>query len=243
MTVITRGVGRRGRVRVPGGPILVLVVTGLVGFLFIGQLRGTQHFRQRLEAQSEGDLTRILSNLTSQADALSAETTSLRLQIAGLEVNSRTTAQAEQSAREQLQALEVLAGTVAVTGPGLILDIDDPRASVGYDALLDVIQELRDAGAEALAVNGRRVGVASALAEQDGGIALDGADLAAPYRVAAIGSPETLESGLKIPGGAIDALGALKGVSTSTKRSPKVDIPALEKAPAFKVARPVTSPG
>ena len=230
--------------RLPAGaawPALVVLATALVGFLVVSQVRGSERFRQRLEAENEEDLTRILASLTGQADALGAEVGDLRLQLANLEASSHSDVAAAQSTREQLQALQVLSGTTAVTGPGVVLEVDDPGNVVAYDALIDVVQELRDAGAEAIAVNGRRVGVASALSEQDGGVALDGADLAPPYRVNAIGQPDTLESGLKIPGGALDALDALKGVRATVVRAPKLDLPALEKAPALRAAHPVSS--
>ena len=61
----------------------------------------------------------------------------------------------------------MLAGTVPVTGPGLVVTVEDPNGSVTYDTLIDIVQELRDAGAEAVAVNDIRIGVATAFAERD----------------------------------------------------------------------------
>ncbi|HEX2038468.1 MAG TPA: DUF881 domain-containing protein [Acidimicrobiales bacterium] len=230
-----------GRRTVMGGPVLVLLVAALIGFLLVSRLRGEERFTQRLEAESEEDLARILAGLTAEADALREEVSGLRVQLAELEAGSRSDEAASQSAEQQLQALEVLAGTVPVTGPGVMVRVLDPERSVTYDSLIDVVQELRDAGAEAVAVNNRRVGANSAFGEDDRVVTLDGSPLAAPYHVAAIGQPATLEGGLEIPGGALDTLGALKGVEVSVQRMPKVDIPALAKAPAFRVARPVGS--
>lgn len=69
-----------------------------------------------------------------------------------------------------------------------------------YEQFVDVVQELRDAGAEAVAVNGLRVGARSSFATEDDRVLLDGRPLKEPYRIEAIGSPETLEGGLEIPG-------------------------------------------
>jgi uncharacterized protein YlxW (UPF0749 family) len=112
---------------------------------------------------------------------------------------------------------------------------------VGFDTLIDIVQELRDAGAEAVAVNDQRVGAASSFGERDGRVALDGTTLVAPYRVAAIGPTSTLDGGLKIPGGALDTLTALRGVVPSVEESDSLLIPALARAPVFRVAKPVTS--
>ena len=230
-----------GARRVLGGRAVVVLVTAVVGFLLVGQLRGTERFRTRLSAEDEGDLTRILASLTTEADALRTEISDLRLRLQTLEASTQRDDTATKAAEEQLRNLEVLAGTVPVTGPGLVLSVTDPDGSVSFDTILDIIQELRDAGAEAIGVNGHRVGVASALSERDGRPVLDGVVLEAPYDVHAIGQATTLEGGLKIPGGAVDALTALRGVSVEIERRAQVDIAALVRPPTFSAARPVGS--
>ena len=227
--------------RVIGGRTVVLLVTAIVGFLLVGQLRGTERFRQRLSAESEGDLTRILASLTTEADALRTEISDLRLRLQTLEASTQRDDTATKAAEQQLRNLEVLAGTVPVTGPGLVLLVDDPDGSVAFDNLLDIIQELRDAGAEAIGINGHRVGASSALSDRDGRPVLDGSTLRAPFRIQAIGQATTLEGGLKIPGGAVDSLTALRGVSVDIQRSAQVEIPALTRPPTFSAARPVGS--
>ncbi len=223
------------------GPLFVLVVTGLVGFLVVSQIRGTQRFSERLATENEGDLARILSGLNAEADALRDEIGALKLQLVDLENSTRTNEAAAESAEDQLHSLEVLAGTVPVSGPGISLTVDDPGGNVRYDSLIDIVQELRDAGAEAISVNGRRVGVASAFAEKDGRVTLDGEVLSTNYQVLAVGQAATLEGGLKIPGGILDTLTAVRDVRVDLQRSQRLDLPALAKAPSFRVARPVSS--
>ena len=135
----------------------------------------------------------------------------------------------------------MLAGTVPVTGPGVTLTIADPSGSITYDVMIDVVQELRDAGAEAVAVNQHRIGVASAFGERDGRITVQDRTLEAPYIVQAIGQPATLDGGLKIPGGAQDAMTALRNVKVEVVRQARVDIPALLEPPDLSQARPVGS--
>jgi uncharacterized protein YlxW (UPF0749 family) len=100
------------------------------------------------------------------------------------------------------------------------------------------VQELRDAGAEAIAVNGRRVGGTTAFSARGGAVTVDGQEVAQPYEVLAIGDPATLEVGLRIPGGAVDTLDALKGTKITVERRSEVGVPALERPPTFKSARP-----
>ena len=234
------GTGPRRRADVAGRAMMV-AATAAVGFLLVSQLGTSERFSQRLEAESEEDLARILASLTDEADALRDEISDLKLQLVNLRNSATQEGAADRAAAAQLEALAVLAGTVPVTGPGLTLVIEDSDGAVRYDTLLDALQELRDAGAEALAINDVRVGAASSLSEREGRVLLDGSPLAAPYRVTAIGQATTLEGGLKIPGGVLDTLDALRGVRAEVQRSARLDVPPLAKAPAFRVARPVGS--
>lgn len=241
MTAPVAAQGRWGIRSISTGPLLIVCVGALVGFLLMGQLRGSERFRQRLEAESEADLTRILAALTTEADALRDEIGNLKLQLLRLETSTARDDAAVEAAETQLRSLQVLAGTVPVTGPGISVVITDPDDAVGYDTLVDVVQELRDAGAEAIGVNGRRVGVTSAFASREGRVLLDGSVIRPPYRVEAIGQAATLEGGLKIPGGGIDTLESLRGVAVVVERTSPLEIPALRSPPSFRVARPVTS--
>lgn len=234
---IPAGAARTSAQRI-GSILMVLVVTGLVGFLVVGQLRGSEAFRQRLEAENEGDLTRILAGLTTEADALRDEISDLKLQLVELQNSQAADTAAIASTESQLRALKVLAGTVPVSGPGLTVRIDDPEGSILYDTMIDIVEELRDAGAEALAINGRRIGAGTAFGEKDAHVTVDGISISAPYTVAAIGPAATLEGGLKIPGGVMDVLSSLRGVAVDLQRVAKVDVPAVANPPKFRTGRP-----
>lgn len=226
-----------------GAPVLLALAAGLVGFLLVGQLQGERPDAPALEAESEGDLARILADLNAEANALQNEIAELKVQLGDLRRFSRDETVAAEAAAEQLRSLQVLAGTTPVTGPGVVLTISDPNGLLTYDTMIDVVQELRDAGAEAVAVNGVRIGVATAFAERDGKVVVDGQPLVAPYRVTAIGQPATLEGGLKIPGGAVDAVSTVKGVRVTVEKQARVDLPALTRVPEFDVAEPVAPKG
>ena len=90
------------------------------------------------------------------------------------------------------------AGLVAMTGPGLVIQLTDssaavPQGSDGRDYLvsgqdvLAVVEELWLAGAEGVAVNGERVTAATAIIDIGGSVLVNSAYLAPPYQVSAIG--------------------------------------------------------
>src|SRR5262249_13290093 len=115
--------------------------------------------------------------------------------------------EARKQTAEKERQLGVLAGTVAAQGPGITLSIDDTKGTVEADMLLDTIQELRAAGAEAMQINDVRIVVNSYVTDvRGGGIRVDGHKIGKPYRFKVIGKPEDLEPALNIPGGVVQTL-------------------------------------
>jgi uncharacterized protein YlxW (UPF0749 family) len=218
---------------------LMALSVGLFGFLLTAQLRAHRGVTEQLEAESEQDLTRIFASLNEESAALRDELSELRLELAALQSSAERDQLAREAAERELEELEILAGVVPARGPGVVVRIADPKGDFEFEGLLDLVQELRDAGAEAIAVNGRRVGAATAFSTRRGTVTVDGREIREPFEVVAIGDPATLEVGLKIPGGAVDTLDALDGTQVTVERRSEVQVPALEQGPGFKVANPV----
>jgi uncharacterized protein YlxW (UPF0749 family) len=131
-------------------------------------------------------------------------------------------------AKRRLAALQVLAGTTPVTGPGVTLTIADPQGVIDSTVLLDAVQELRDAGAEAIQVGATRVVVDTWFGDSDKGLVVDGQPIPAPIRILAIGDPDTMAAALSIPGGLADSVrtrGADFDASTAQALSISVTVP------------------
>jgi uncharacterized protein YlxW (UPF0749 family) len=228
------------RLRSAPARVLVAIVAGAIGFLLMSQLSSRSGLKQQLEAESQEDLTRIFSRLNEESAALHDEVTQLEVQLQALSTSAQRNEVAQQSASRQVQDLEILSGTVGAHGPGILIKVTDPTQVFTLDLFIDLIQELRDAGAEALSVNDRRVGMATYFGEtKSGALTVDGAAVTSPIRVVAIGDPATLDGGLRIPGGAADEISALDRVELSVVRQNDVTVPALARVPVFKTAHPV----
>lgn len=244
----TPATGQHQAIRVVGGvtkprrwTVVAMIVAALVAFFAVGQFRGEDDFREQLQTESEGDLTRILASLSSESTALQEELAALKIDLNNVQNSTQQEGAAAQEANDQLAALQVLAGTVPVTGAGLEMVIADPSSQVTFDALVDAVQELRDAGAEALTINGRRIGATSSFGQRGNDVTLDGVVLPRPFSLTAIGPAATMEGGLNIPGGSIDTLRARNGVQVSVNKVGNLEMPALENPPKFEQARPVGS--
>ncbi len=109
--------------------------------------------------------------------------------------------------------LGILAGTLPAEGEGITLQITDPQAAVDAAQLLDTVQELRDAGAEAIQIGSVRVVASTSFVDVDttingaeAGVVVDGTTLRPPFTFTAIGQPDTLDTALDIPGGVLETL-------------------------------------
>lgn len=211
----------------------IALVAVVVGFLVAVQAAGSgDRPLSRLAEERPEDLTRILADLNAEADELAREVAALRVRLARYQGSARSEEVAVRDARKALADLQVLAGTVAVEGPGVAIRIEDRGGGVGWEALLDLIQEVRDAGGEAVAVNGRRVVASTWLGPADDGAVLDGARIDPPYEVEAIGPPDVIAGALDIPGGPLSVLSALPGVSVEVRTVDGLELPPAEPVPA-----------
>ncbi|MGR8011749.1 DUF881 domain-containing protein [Streptomyces hypolithicus] len=182
-----------------------------------------------LRGARQEDLVRILDELDDRTQRLEDEKQKLDDQKTELENSSDQAEEARKQTLEKERQLGVLAGTVAAQGPGITLTIADSQSLVEADMLLDAIQELRAAGAEAIQINDVRVVADSYFSEGDGGIEVDGGKISAPYRFEVIGNPQDLEPALNIPGGVVQTLEEEQAVTT-VARSEKIVVDALRPA-------------
>lgn len=182
---------------------MALLLFGL-GFGLAVQVSTTQE--DALSAARTSDLVRILDDLGAQRERLASEETRLEATIAELESGVDQAQAARAATKERLQDLRILAGVVPVAGPGVTLTVIDPDGVLEAGDFLDAIQELRDAGAEAISVDGERVIATTAIVDTPGGVQVGDATITSPIEIKAIGDPDTLAAGLSFPGGVLESV-------------------------------------
>ena len=233
------------RPRVRRVDVAVAVLLGVLGFALAVQVRSNQGDGLLASARQE-DLVQILDELSNRSDRLRQEVQSLTATRQRLSSGSGADEVALAEARSRTALLGVLAGTVTASGPGVLVRVSDPKTQVSASLLLDALEELRDAGAEAMQLEGTgvtgrvvpvRIVAASFLVDTRGGIAVDGIELSAPYRFVVVGDPGTLAGALAIPGGVEDAV-RQQGGATAVTRGDLVTVSALRVLVAPRYARP-----
>jgi uncharacterized protein YlxW (UPF0749 family) len=217
-----------------------LVVAVLLFTLGLGlaiQVRSTNDQGQLRGARQE-DLVRILDELDSRQQRLQQEKHQLEQSLAQLQTSSNQAREALEQTRRKEAELGVLAGTVKATGPGITLVVKDPTGQVKADMLLDTLQELRAAGAEAIQINNVRVVADTYFTDpSSGGVEIDGTRVSQPYVFTVIGNPQDLQPALNIPGGVVQTLEKEQATATITE-SAKLTVDALIKMKAPQYARP-----
>lgn len=221
--------------RLTRAQLIVALLLFILGLGLAIQVRSTSDSSALRGARQE-DLVRILDELDNRSQRLTDEQRRLEGQKTELANSSDQAEEARKQTVEKEQQLGVLAGTVAAQGPGINLTIDDPTHSVEADKLLDTIQELRAAGAEAIQVNDVRVVADSYLSDVRGGVEVDGKRVMQPFRFKVIGKPEDLEPALNIPGGVVQTL-EKEQAKVSVTRERKIIVNALREAKRPDYAR------
>lgn len=187
------------------GRLTVSAVLLLLGFLVVVQLR-SQAADPGLAAMSTQDLTVLVANLTTRNNTL-------RDEIATLERQRDATAAAVErgdtsvdQVRADLTRIQGWSGVLAVTGAGIRVDLG---GSLPGDAIGELINELRNAGAEGIAIDDVRVVPNVVVTGAAGDLTVLGVRLADPLTITAVGQPEALSGSLTRAGGPIAQLGAI----------------------------------
>lgn len=233
---------RRSRSQLVFGALGVLLCI-LLGMAIVTQVRQNES-GDSLETARPADLLVLLDSLQQREGSLNTEVADLQRTLQQLQASGSSDQAAIENAQSRLEALAIQIGTVAATGPGVTLTIEDNAPGVPAETMLDVINELRAAGAEAIEIRGGdqqaavRVGIDTWIVGTPGALTVDEVTLRPPYSVLAIGDPPTLAAAMNIPGGAMDSVKRVGGTMV-IQQAERVDVTALRQPKPRQYAQPV----
>jgi len=231
---------RRRRISTASATIALLV--GLLAFALVVQVQSNTGDTQ-LENARQDDLVRILSDLNSRETRLRSEISTLEGTLAQLGAGAQGQEAALAEARRRADELGILAGTLAAEGEGLVIRLFPKDNSVRASVVLEAVEELRGAGAEALQIAGRngttvRIVASTYFADGPNGLVVDGTPVPAPYTLTVIGPSSTMKTALMIPGGVADSV-ARDGGTLLVDEATQVRVDALHPAEDLQYAQPV----
>ena len=231
---------RRAMLRPSRGQVVVAVLLALLGYAAVTQVRFT-NVDKTYASLREQDLIDMLNSLAGTTQR--AESEIARLERTRDDLRSSTGAReaALAQAEQQSNALAIMAGLVPVTGPGIRVTITEDDGPVSVDSMVDMIQELRTAGAEAIQVNEEvRVVAQTSFEDAVGGMRVDGQLVTSPYVVDVIGEPSTLHGAIDFPKGPRDQFED-DGATVKVDELASLDIEAVVKPRKPEYAEPDSS--
>lgn len=213
--------------------VTLTIISVLLGILAMAQFHTHNLTSRTRVSASSADQSIILSNLVEANASLRAEIETLETQLNRYQ--SAGNSGLLETLVEELNRLKTVNGLVEVSGPGLQLRLSGPLSVLNAQ---DLVNELRNAGAEAITLNGERLVLWSAIAADDEGwLTVDGTRVASPYVFQAIGDVETMETALMRSGGLVAVLEhSYEGLDIQIRRQGKLVLPVHRHPPELRHA-------
>jgi len=225
----------------------------VLGFLIAAQL-AAEGPRVRYTTQERTPLVQTAKDLQTEQDGLKARILELRAKIQTVETQGQGSAATVKDLNTQLQQARIAAGLIPLTGSGIVIQLDDSKEPVppggsqadylvGSRDIRVVVEELWNAGAEAISVNGERLTTSTAIIDVGSSVLVNSAYLTPPYQVSALGAPDLYQKLSASPAFVdfVRARGAGYGIQISVAEPQSVDIPAFVGTVTLRYSRPVES--
>ena len=215
--------------------VSLFVVALFIGVLLVGQLR-SQARPIELSSLSAQELSALIETLSARNVDYSDALADLREQIRDYEraeVEGRSNLELTEEALDQISAF---GGLIAVIGQGVAIQIE---GSYDATAINDLIHELRNAGAEAIAVDDVRVTASTVAVLGTSSVEIDGAALGNVVEIHAIGSPSGLRSAIERPGGILTVLEQSVDAQFTIETRSNLQLPGTERDLTPQAAQPV----
>lgn len=236
--------------------ISFIVVFVAMGLMISMQFKTVQGGNRPPTSLSSTNYAR-LEELTQQLKKAQEEKTALEQQLEELtkrfkeyeEAASKNDA-ALKNLQKDVEKYKTFAGLTDMVGPGVIVtltdsdlqprDGEDPNLYLVHDEdLLNIVNELKAGGAEAIAINDQRIIAMSEIRCVGPTININSTRYAPPYVIKAIGDPDTLQAALNLKDGIVDTL-RFYGIKVDIQASDKVVVPKYSEPIKFFYAKPVT---
>lgn len=213
--------------------VTLVVITFLLGFLMMAQFHTHRLTSKARASGSSADQSIILNSLIEANASLYVEIDTLETQLNGYQ--SAGSSGLLETLVEELNRIKIVNGLVEVSGRGIQVYTSGPLNALDAQ---DLVNELRNAGAEAIALNGERLALWSAITiDEQGWLTVDGVRIASPYVFQAIGDGETIEAALMRSGGLIAVLEhSYNDLQVTINRSDKLVLPVHRHPLEFRYA-------
>jgi uncharacterized protein YlxW (UPF0749 family) len=207
--------------------VAIAVVALILGVLVVVQLR-SQAGGSGLAQLSAQDLTVLVANLNARNDQLRQEVSTEEAELNTLKANQSRGDLSVDEITADLERVRAYAGLEPVAGPGVKIAVQGPIDGSGVEELFN---ELRNAGAEAIATADIRIVTGVVVTGTPGDARIGGAPLGPSFEIEAIGAPDKLTGSLTRSGGVIAQLAATQeNVVVTVTPVDRLELPATTRS-------------
>lgn len=218
------------------GKMTLTIVLGIVCFVLVAVMFAQfktveQTDIAAIETMREAELRTTLASWKTKYEEIEKKLDETNEKIAEYKQKSENDQETRDLLESELKEANLLLGKTEVVGEGVIVTLEDnDEAEIDLYDILQLLNELKLAGAEAISINGIRIVNTTDLAlVQDTFITIDGNRLNSPYIVKAIGDQVKLESGLmQKESGYMDRMIKPMDKTATVERSDNIIIPKYE---------------
>lgn len=219
--------------------ITVAIVIGIMSFMMIYviliQINIVKEYDgEEIELMRETELKETLATYKEKYEETTNELNSTVARIEEYKADEKSEEDAVALLEEEVNQANMLLGKTDVTGEGIIITIENTGGDSENEAmtvntadLINLVNELRLAGAEAISINGERIVANSDIFDVGNFIYINGQRTTSPYEIKVIGDRKYLESALNIKGGYIDVY-TLNGYNIKMESSENIVIGKYE---------------
>jgi uncharacterized protein YlxW (UPF0749 family) len=215
--------------------VSLFAVALIIGLLLVGQLR-SQARPIELSSLSAQELSALIDQVSSRNTELSDGLDELNTQIRDYERASVEGQSDTVISEEALLGIDAFGGLVGVEGQGIRI-----MAEGSFDpiAVNDLVHELRNAGAEAIAVDDIRITAQSVAVLGTSAIEIDGVAIGPTFEITAIGSPDGLKAAIERPGGILSLYEQSIDARFAVSQVEALELPPTARDLVPAAARPV----
>lgn len=182
----------------------------IIGLFFVQEVKVQSAITTASADPKTEVLISLITNLEAETAALEERLANIRLETEAIMSQSTTGESQLTELQNQLNQQQIRAGITALEGPGITISLDDNNSGLlnapnddpnryvlHYENLLYIVNDLRNAGAEGISINGQRIVVSSEIRCVGNVILVNTTRLAPPFELLAIGNPKALDNAMR----------------------------------------------
>lgn len=207
--------------------IAIMIVCMLLGIMLSMQYKSVNYNQamSSLNNKRIEELKEELIKLQNQKNELQDRYTKLEEENQTYAKVKEGDSEAVQQIKNSLKKARIFAGLETVKGAGLIITLDDNDfVHVEDNDILQIVNELRASGAQAISVNDERIVAMTEIREAGTNIVINGKQFKAPFVIKAIADPDELERSMTFIGGYLDFLTNDLQMNVTLKKSDEIII-------------------